>query len=351
MMNPDKVKEFAMNIAGKRAAASAILLTYLGDELGIWPALAGAGPVNSVELAERTGLAERYLREWLAAQAVAGHVTYDPATGRFELPAEHAAVLADESSPAFQGGGQEAAVAFYMAVDKIANAFRTGEGVAWHDHDSRMFTGTARFFGPLYRASVVDQWLPALDGVVDRLRSGAHVLDVGCGHGRSTILMAEAFPNSHFMGVDYHEESVLAAREAAAKAGVDDRVEFLVAEADAYPAGSWDLICFFDALHDMGDPVGAAARARSSLAEGGAVMVVEPFATDWLETSIGNPVALSYYTASTIVCVPNSMAQNGAALGAQAGPRRITEVLEAAGFGTVRRALETDFNLVLEARA
>ncbi|WP_188197034.1 methyltransferase domain-containing protein [Nonomuraea sp. SYSU D8015] len=350
-MNPDKVKEFAMEIAGKRAAANAVLLTYLGDHLGIWSAMAGAGPVTSGELAARTGLAERYLREWLAAQAVAGHVTYDAATGRFELPDEHAAVLAHEGSPAFQGGGLEAAVAFWMAVDKIAEAFRTGAGVAWHDHDSRMFTGTARFFEPLYRASVVDQWLPALDGVVDRLREGAHVLDVGCGHGRSTILMAQAFPNAHFMGIDSHEESVLAAREEAAKAGVDDRVEFLVAGAHGYPAGSWDLICFFDSLHDMGDPVGAAATARRSLAEGGTVMVIEPFATDRLESSIGNPVALAYYAASTMVCVPNSLAQNGAALGAQAGPERLIDVLRSAGFGNVRQALATEFNLVLEARA
>jgi SAM-dependent methyltransferase len=350
-MNPEKVQAFAMEIAGKRAGSSAILLTYLGDRLGIWAAMAGAGPMSSAELAARTGLAERYLREWLAGQAVTGHITYDPATGRFELPAEHAAVLADESSPAFQGGGNEATVAFWLAADKIADSFRTGSGVGWHEHDSRMFTGTARFFEPLYRASVVDQWLPSLDGVVDRLRHGGHVLDVGCGHGRSTILMAQAFPNCHFMGVDYHEESVLSAREAAAKAGVDDRVEFVVARADAYPDGRWDLICFFDALHDMGDPVGAAARAKTALAEGGSVMVVEPFATDRLENSIGNPIALSYYTASTIVCVPNSLAQHGSALGAQAGPRRLTEVLEAAGFGTVRHALETPFNLVLEARA
>jgi SAM-dependent methyltransferase len=350
-MNVEKVQEFAMEIAVKRAGAGAILLTYLGDRLGIWSAMAGAGPMDSAELATRTGLAERYLREWLAAQAVAGHITYDPATGRFELPAEHAAVLAYEDSPAFQGGGQESVAAFWLAADKIEEAFRTGSGVAWHDHDSRLFSGTARFFGPLYRGSVVDQWLPALDGVVDRLRAGAHVLDVGCGHGTSTILMAQAFPQSHFLGVDYHEGSVLAAREAAAKAGVEDRVEFVVAAADAYPAGSWDLICFFDALHDMGDPVGAAARARAALAEGGTLMVIEPFATDRLESSIGNPVAIAYYSASTMVCVPNSLAQHGAALGAQAGPERLTEVLEAAGFGTVRRALETQFNLVLEARA
>ncbi|TMR95622.1 class I SAM-dependent methyltransferase [Nonomuraea basaltis] len=350
-MNVEKVTEFFMKIADERAGASAVLLTYLGDKLGIWSAMAGAGPVDSAELAARTGLAERYLREWLAGQAVAGHVTYDAATGRFELPAEHAAVLADESSLAFQGGGLEGAAAQWMAADKIADAFRTGAGVAWHDHDPRMFSATARFFGPLYRSSVVDQWLPALDGVVDRLRDGAHVLDVGCGHGTSTILMAQAFPQCQFLGVDYHEESVLAAREAAAKAGVDDRVEFVVAEADAYPAGEWDLICFFDALHDMGDPVGAAAGARASLAPGGAVMLIEPFAADRLEDSIGSPVALAYYTASTMVCVPNSLAQHGTALGAQAGPEQLTEVLKAAGFGTVRRALETEYNLVLEARA
>ncbi|WP_084964264.1 class I SAM-dependent methyltransferase [Thermoactinospora rubra] len=349
-MDLERVKRFAGDIALKRAGASAVLLSYLGDKLDIWRAMAGAGPLDSGELAARTGLSERHLREWLAAQAVAGHVIYDPGRGTFELPDEHAAVLADPDSPAYQGGGLECAAAFWLAADRIAEDFRTGRGVGWHEHDPRLFSGVARFFEPLYRTALVGQWLPALDGVADRLREGAHVLDVGCGHGGSTVLMAQTYPQSHFMGVDYHEESIAAAREAAKRAGVADRVEFLVADAHSYPAGSWDLICFFDALHDMGDPLGAAARARASLAPGGAVMVVEPFARDRLEDSIGSLVALSYYTASTMVCVPNSLAQDGAALGAQAGPDALAEMLRLAGFGRVRTALETDFNLVLEAR-
>ncbi|GAA5069019.1 SAM-dependent methyltransferase [Thermocatellispora tengchongensis] len=350
-MNVERVREFAGELGRKRAATGAVLLSYLGDRLGIWRAMAGAGPLGSAELAERTGLAERYLREWLAAQTVAGHVRYHPDTGRFELPDEHAAVLADETSPAFQGGALECAAAFWFSADRVAGAFRTGAGVGWHEHDPRLHTGVARFFEPLYRMSVVDQWLPALDGVADRLRAGAHVLDVGCGHGTSTILMATAFPGSHFLGVDYHEESVLAARAAAVKAGVEDRVEFLVAGSESYPAGSWDLICFFDALHDLGAPVEAAVRARSSLTPGGTLMVVEPFSRDRLEDSVGDPVALGYYTASTMACVPNSVAQHGAALGAQAGPERLHAVLREAGFGRVRTALETPYNLVLEARA
>ncbi|MEV4101168.1 class I SAM-dependent methyltransferase [Nonomuraea sp. NPDC049649] len=349
-MDQQRVRDFAMEIAAERAHAGAVLLSYLGDRLGIWRAMAGAGPLDSAGLAARTGLSERYLREWLSGQAVAGHVTYDPASGRFELPAEHAAVLADEGGLAFQGGGLESMAAFWMAADRIAEAFRTGAGVPWGEQDPRMFSGTNRFFGPLYRGSLEQEWLPALDGVVERLREGARVLDVGCGRGTSTILMAQAYPQSRLLGVDVHEESMAAAREAAAGAGVAGRAEFLVADAESYPDGPWDLICFFDSLHDMGDPRAAAAKARASLAPGGTVMVVEPFARDRLEESVGDPVALTYYTASTVACVPNSLSQGGAALGAQAGPDRLSRVLAQAGFSHVRRALETPFNLVLEAR-
>ncbi|WP_336211007.1 class I SAM-dependent methyltransferase [Nonomuraea sp. LPB2021202275-12-8] len=333
----------------ERVGAALSLLNNLGDQLGIWRAMAGAGPLTSAELAERTGLAERYLREWLGGQAVAGHVEY--ADGRYTLPPEHAAVLADDESPVAQIGGIEANAAMWLATDDIAEAFRTGAGFGWHQHDPRLFEGTARFFGPLYRQSLTQQWLPALDGVTDRLDAGARVLDVGCGHGTSTILMAQAYPKSRFEGVDSHADSVETATQAAAKAGVQDRARFSVADATAGLAGPWDLICFFDALHDMGDPVGAAARTREALAPDGTLFVVEPYAADRFEDRIGNPVSMSYYAASTFCCVPNSLAQDsGAALGAQAGESRITRVLTDAGFSRVRMPLATDFNLVFDAR-
>ncbi|GAA3442399.1 class I SAM-dependent methyltransferase [Planomonospora venezuelensis] len=350
-MNAAKVEEFYLQIAQEALGATLSLSNHLGDLLGIYRAMAGAGPLTSTDLATRTGLSERYLREWLSTQAVAGHLSYDPATGAFELPDEHAAVLADDDAVTSRAGQIEAAAAAWLAVDGIAAAFRSGEGFGWHRHDPRLFTGVSRFFAPLYRMSLVQQWLPALDGVVERLRSGAHVLDVGCGHGTSTLLMAEAFPASRFEGIDYHEASVEAARQAAAKAGVDGRVHFHVGDATEDAAGPWDLICFFDALHDMGDPVAAARRAREALAEDGTLLVVEPAAADRLEDRIGNPVSMSYYAASTVMCVPHSLSEEpGLALGAQAGSERLREVLVQAGFSRVRLALTTEYNLVIEAR-
>ncbi|GGS72020.1 SAM-dependent methyltransferase [Planobispora rosea] len=350
-MDLTKLEAFHTQIAQEALGASLSLSNYLGDLLGIFRAMTGAGPLTGAELAERTGLSERYLREWLSTQAVAGHLDYDPATGGFELPAEHAAVLADDEAITSRSGQIEATAAAWLAVDGIARAFRTGEGFGWHRHDARLFTGVARFFGPLYRMSLVDQWLPALDGVVDRLRAGAHVLDVGCGHGISTILMAEAFPASRFEGIDYHEASIEAARQAAIKAGVDSRAHFHVGDATEDATGPWDLICFFDALHDMSDPVTAARRARESLAEDGTLLLVEPAAADRLEDRIGNPVSMSYYAASTFMCVPHSLSgEPGLALGAQAGADRLGQVLAQAGFGRVRVALATEYNLVIEAR-
>ncbi|MBB6345569.1 class I SAM-dependent methyltransferase [Nonomuraea muscovyensis] len=348
-MDTTKLEEFAAQIAQERVGAALSLLTHLGDQLGIWRAMAGAGPLTSADLAERTGLAERYLREWLAGQAVAGHVEY--AGGRYTLPPEHAAVLADDDSPVAQAGAVQANAAMWLAADAIAEAFRTGEGFGWHRHDVRLFEGTARFFGPLYRQSLTQQWLPALDGVTARLESGARVLDVGCGHGSSTVLMAQAYPNSRFEGLDSHAGSITQAAQAAVKAGVEDRVRFTVGEAGQGRTGPWDLVCFFDALHDMGDPVGAAARARGQLAADGTLLVVEPYAADRFEDRIGDPVSMVYYAASTLCCVPNSLAQDtGTALGAQAGESRILRVLRDAGFTRARLALATDYNLVFEAR-
>jgi SAM-dependent methyltransferase len=344
------VEEFFGKVAADQAAAYNGVLIYLGDRLGLWKALASVESATSVELAERSGLDERQLREWLSAQAAAGYVTYDAATARFSLPAEHATVLADDDSPVFGAAAFEVIAAVWASADQLAHAYVTGEGVAWHDHDSRLFTGVDRFFRTAYRASLVSEWLPAVDGLVERLEAGIRVVDVGCGLGSATILMAEAFPASTFVGLDYHEESVRRASAAAEAAGVADRVHFEVGDATSY-GGSYDLVCFFDAVHDMGDPVGALAHARSVLSPGGQVFAVEPFAEDRLEDNLNNPVAAVFYAASSCLCVPCSVSQGGAALGAQAGPARLTGAFEDAGFTTARVAAATPFNLVIEARA
>lgn len=349
-MNEQELLNFAEKVAQDQAVASGAALSYLGDTLGIWAALAAAGPVTSEELAAHTGLAERYLREWLSAEAAAGYIRYDPDGGRFTLPPEHAAVLADDDSPAALAGGFEFIAALWLRTDRLAEAFWSGGGVAWHEHDAHLFRGVERSFRPLYRAALLQEWLPALDGVVDHLQRGARALDVGCGYGSATIIMAEAYPGSRFVGVDNHPPSITAARHAASVAGVQDRVEFLVADAATYDTGTYDLVCFFDTLHDLGDPVGAAAHARAALGQDGTLLLVEPLAHDRTEDNL-NPVGLTYYTASTFVCVPNSLSQPvGLALGAQAGEHRLREVLTAAGFTRVRRAAATDFNLVLEAK-
>jgi SAM-dependent methyltransferase len=333
------------------------VLAYLGDRLGIYRAMAGAGPLTSGQLAGRTGLAERYLREWLAAQAAGGYLTYHPDGERFELPDEHAAVLAVEESPANVMGGFEVIAALWAGADRLGRAFRSGEGIGWDEHDPRLYRGVERFYAAGYRANLVVAWLPALDGVVAKLEHGASVLDVGCGHGAAVILMAKAFPASRFVGVDSHPASIEQARKAAADAGVADRVRFEPADAAGYGnAGAeagHDLVCFFDTLHDLGDPVGAAAHARAALAQEGTLMLVEPRAGDRLADNL-HPLGRVFYAASTQLCTPNALSQQdrpGAqALGAQAGPARLREVLEAAGFTRVRVAAETPVNLVLEAK-
>ena len=343
-----RVEAFAMQVAVDQGAASNAVLAYLGDRLGIWRALATSGPVTSEQLARHTGLAERYLREWLAAQASAGYVLYDAQTRAFTFPAEHALVLADDDSPAAMAGSYETIAAVWATVDRLAHGYATGEGVAWHEHDSRLFSGVERFFRPLYRNSLLTEWLPQVPGLVERLEEGITVLDVGCGLGTATVLMAEAFPSSTFVGVDYHEESVRRATEAAAEAGVSDRLTFEVNTTTSYEQ-RYDLICFFDTVHDLGDPVGALAHARSKLAEGGRVVAVEPFASDELAEGT-DPVALRWYTASHSICMPNALAQGGEALGAQAGPKRTLEVFDDAGFGHVRHLASTAYNIVIEAR-
>lgn len=325
-------------------------LVVIGDRLGLYETLAAAGPLTSAELAERTDTAERYVREWLRAQAAGGYVTYDPAVDRYSLTPEQTAVMADESSPAFVVGGFESAVSTLRSTEAIEEAFRTGEGVGWHEHDPGLFKGTERFFKPSYATHLIGEWIPALDGVEEKLESGARVADVGCGHGASTILMAEAYPKSTFVGIDYHEGSIEAARERAAEAGVSDRVSFEVADAKTYNGAAYDFVAMFDCLHDMGDPAGVAAHVAETLAEDGTWMIVEPYANDDVEGNL-NPLGRAFYSASTLLCTPNALSQEGGhALGAQAGEARIREVVTAGGLTRFRRATATPFNLILEAR-
>jgi SAM-dependent methyltransferase len=349
-IDESKVHEFVGKALGDLGSALTASLVVIGDKLGLYRAMAGAGALRPEELAARTETSERCVREWLSAQAAAGYVTYDPETGRYTLPDEHAVALTDEESPACVLGGFQGMTAAMRAEPKVTQAFRTGKGVGWHEHDPDLFLGTERFFRPGYNANLISSWIPALDGVKERLEAGATVADVGCGHGASTIIMAKAFPRSKFVGFDYHPASVESARERAARAGVSDRVHFEVAAAKDYP-GTYDLVAFFDCLHDMGDPVGAAKHVRSSLAPGGSWMLVEPFAHDHVEENL-NPLGRVFYSVSTLVCTQASLSQEvGLALGAQAGEARLADVLRQAGFTRVRRATETPFNLVFEARA
>jgi SAM-dependent methyltransferase len=338
--------------AGRHRQGAAIsgLLLHLGDRLGLYKAMAGAGPLTPAALAARTGTAERYVREWLGNQAAGGYVTYDPADGTYELPAEQAMVVANEDSPVFLGGAFEVIASCYADHARFTDAFRTGAGVGWHEHDDRLFSGVLRLFRPGYAAHLVSAWLPALDGVVDKLRAGASVADVGCGLGASTIIMAQAFGRSTFLGVDNHEASVAEARKAAAEAGVAQRTRFETASAQELPGTGYDLVCMFDCLHDMGDPLGAARHARQALAPDGTLLLVEPMAGDGLEENL-NPVGRTFYGLSTVICTPGSLDQEvGLGLGAQAGERRLTALLTEAGFSRVRRATQTPFNLILEAR-
>jgi SAM-dependent methyltransferase len=325
-------------------------LMVIGEKLGLYKAMAGAGPLTSLQVAERSGAAERSVREWLRNQAAGGYITYDPESDRYTLPDEHALALADEESPFYILGVYDSIASLYADEDRILEAFRTGGGMGWHEHDHRLFRGTERFFRPGYKANLVAEWIPALDGVQEKLERGAKVADIGCGHGASTIIMAEAFPNSQFFGFDYHDASIDRAREAAGDAGVGDRISFEIASAKDYPGSGYDLVCVFDCLHDMGDPVGASAHVLETLASDGTWMIVEPFANDKVEENL-NPVGRVFYGASTVICTPASLAQEvGLALGAQAGEARLSEVLKEGGFTRVRRATETPFNLVLEAK-
>ena len=344
------LEQFVHQAVGDLAASISGLMFHLGDRLGLYRAMAGAGPVTPAALAGRTGTHERYVREWLANQAAGGYVAYDPEAGTFELSAEQVLVLADEQSPVFLGGAFETVASCYTDHDAFARAFTTGEGIAWGAHDHRLYTGALRLFRTGYEANLVQSWLPALDGVVDKLRSGASVADVGCGFGASTVIMARAFEQSTFLGVDSHAPSIEGAQAAAREEGVERRTRFEVASAAELPGTGYDLVTMFDCLHDMGDPIGVARHVRNALAPDATLLLVEPAAGDALVDNL-NPVGRMYYGLSTVICTPSSLAQEGAlGLGAQAGPQRLEQVLRAAGFSRVRVAARTPFNIIVEAR-
>ena len=349
-INPEKLNEFLGKAIVDFGATFNAALIRIGDRLGLYKALAAGGPQTPAELAKKTGTAERYIREWLSAQAAGGYVTYDAPSGTFHLSEEQAFAMADENSPAFLPGAFQVALASVKAEDAIAERFKTGKGLGWHEHHPELFVGTERFFRPGYAANLVSAWIPALEGVDAKLKSGGRVADVGCGLGASTILMAKSYPKSEFVGFDYHDKSIESAKQRAKDAGVADRIRFEVAKAKDYPGKDYDFVTFFDCLHDMGDPAGAAAHVRSTLAKDGTWMIVEPFANDNPEDNF-NPVGRAYYSASTLLCTPASLSQEvGLALGAQAGEKRIGAVVKEGGFTRFRRAAETPFNLVFEAR-
>lgn len=345
----DKLNEFIGRFVGDLGAAVHAGMVVIGERLGLYKALA-EGPMTASELATRTNTDPRYVREWLSSQAAGGYVAYDADTDRFSLTAEQAFTLADESSPAYLPGAFQLALGSLKAVPRITEAFRSGAGMGWGEHDTDVFHGCEKFFRPGYAANLTSAWIPALDGVQEKLRKGARVADVGCGKGASTILMAQAFPRSQFFGFDYHAASIDAARETAKGAGVDQRTSFEVAKAKEYSGGPYDFVTLFDCLHDMGDPVGAARHVRETLARDGTWMIVEPFAQDSLKDNL-NPVGRVYYSFSTLLCTPCSRSQEvGLCLGAQAGEARMREVINSAGFSRFRRAAETPFNLIYEAR-
>ncbi len=344
----DKLMALVYQTVGEVGATLNAALVVMGDRLGYYRALADGGPSTPADLAERTNTSEHYAREWLNAQAAGGFVEYDPTTATYLLPPEQTVAFTDESSPAFLPGFFQIALGTVQDTARLIEAARSGAGIGWHEHDTDVHIGCERFFRPSYNANLLPSWLPALDGVVEKLERGARVADIGCGHGSSTILMAKAFPKSTFIGSDYHPESIETARLRAAEAGVD--VEFQVAAATEYSGSDFDLVTTFDALHDMGDPVGAAKRVRDSLKPDGTWMVVEPMAGDRVEDNL-NPVGRAYYGFSTLLCTPGSLSQDvGLALGTQAGPARIHDVTTAAGFTRFRVAAETPFNLVFEVR-
>jgi len=349
-VNQQKLEELHGRLFAEVSAGYGGVMVALGDKLGLYKAMAGAGPLSSHEVARRSGCGERYVREWLNSQVAGGYVTYHPGSATYELTPEQATMLADETSPYFLPYGWQVVASMWADEEKSLAAIKTGKGMSWGEHDGRLFCGVAGIFRNGYVASLVPEWLPALTGVTAKLERGANVADVGCGHGHSTVLMAQAYPRSRFWGFDVHEGSLAIAREVARKAGVEDRVTFEAVRADGFAKRDYDLLCFFDSLHDMGRPVDAVRHAVSAMAEDGTMMLVEPFAQDRVEDNI-NPVGRLFYAASTTMCCAHAISEQGThVLGAQAGPRQLESVLRSAGLSTIRKAAETPFNLVFEAK-
>ena len=345
-----KLNAFIGQMLSDLGGASSIAMVRLGDTLGLYRAIQANGPMTSMELAKAAKVDERYLREWLSHQAASNYLSYDPVTAKFAMPPEQAMVFAHEESPVYMMGGFDLMAAMLDNQPKIEAAFKSGAGVAWGDQGGCMFCAVARFFRPGYHNNLVSSWLPALDGVVKKLEAGARVADVGCGHGWSTVLMAKAFPKSQFFGFDFHPDSIRDATAHASEHGVTDNAHFAVGLAKDYPGKDFDLVTCFDCLHDMGDPAGAAAHIRQSLKPDGTWMIVEPMAGDALQQNL-NPVGRLFYAGSTMICLPTSRSQEvGAALGAQAGEAKLRETIQRGGFSKVRRATETPFNMILEAR-
>ena len=349
-LNQQKLDALVGRLFSDLSAGYGGVMVSLGYKLGLYRAMAGGGPLSSQEVASRSGCSERYVREWLNSQVAGGYVDYHPSSKTYELTPEQAAVLADDTSPVFLPHAWQVVASMWADEEKLRAAFKAGRGVGWAEHDERLFCGVVAFYRNGYSASLVQAWLLALTGVTAKLEKGATVADVGCGHGHSTVLMAKAFPNSRFWGFDVHEGSIEVARRVAREAGVADRVSFEVARADDYAKRGYDLICFFDCLHDMGRPIDAVRHATAAMAKDGTLMLIEPFASDRVEDNI-NPIGRAYYSASTTMCCAHAISENGThVLGAQAGPSQLEAVLKSAGLGTVRRAAETPFNLIIEAR-
>ncbi len=348
-IDENRMNEFMGRAVNDIGAAASAVLALIGDQLGLYKTLAKKGPLTCAELAKTTKTSERYVREWLGNQAAGGYVSYDEKNDKFYLTPEQSLALADEQSPVFIQGAFQVVLAMFRAQPKILENFKTGKGLDWCEHDHNLFEGTERFFRPSYAGNLLSSWLPSLQGVEEKLKKGAKVADIGCGHGASTVLMAEAFPKSHFTGFDFHPASIKTAAQRAKKLGLSKNVDFQVAKSTDFPGKNYDLVTCFDCLHDMGDPQGACRHVLKALDKNGTWMIVEPFAGDHIKENL-NPVGRVYYAASTCICVPASLAHQGPALGAQAGEAKLKKIVLEGGFKRFRRATHTPFNLVLEAR-
>ncbi|WP_458746532.1 class I SAM-dependent methyltransferase [Candidatus Nitrosocosmicus sp. T] len=348
-IDPKKLEEFVMKAVADMGSSLSAMMVILGERLGLYKALQQNGPLTPEELSNKTNTSERYIREWLASQAASGYITYDPLEKKFSITPENAMVLADENSPTYILGGYQVLRSIFKDEDKFVKIFKTGEGLRWGEHHHDLFEGTAKFFKPSYMSNLVQSWIPSLEGVEERLKKGAKVADIGCGYGISTSIMAKAYPNSQFYGFDNHAPSIEKAKEDASKDNIDNNINFSLVSANESIGNDYDLVAFFDCLHDMGDPLGALEFAKKSLKNDGTCMIVEPMANDNVEENL-NLVGRIYYSASSLICVPNSLADKGIALGAQAGEKRIKDLVHKAGFTKFKRSAQTPFNIVYEAK-